>query len=259
MIRYIGQRCSRRRITVISNLPYNVYPKSKLVLSVLFNRSELKMESFTSQEKGDILLAYGAAHGSGREAARIYAERFPNRRCPHPSTFESMLQRLRRNGIGRTNNIDRGADRYVQTVRLEEEVLNEIENNRGVSIRELSRQFHASYETIRSILKENGLHAYHYQRVQHLQEADFPERLNFCHWYLRNSVHNAQFNFNLCFTDESTFTRGGIFNYHNSHIYAEENPHQIRPSNYQHRFSLNVWAGIVGGVDCSDHIFSMAI
>jgi hypothetical protein len=42
------------------------------------------------------------------------------------------------------------------------------------------------------------------------------------------------------------FTRDGIFDFHNVHIWARANPHTIREARYQTTFSINVWAGIVG-------------
>ena len=35
-------------------------------------------------------------------------------------------------------------------------------------------------------------------------------------------------------------------NFHNVHVWAAENPHEIRQSHHQEHFSLNVWAGLVG-------------
>lgn len=35
-------------------------------------------------------------------------------------------------------------------------------------------------------------------------------------------------------------------NFHNNHVWVEENPHAITETNYQHQFSVNVWVGIVG-------------
>ena len=49
----------------------------------------------------------------------------------------------------------------------------------------------------------------------------------------------------ILFTDEASFTRDGIFNFHNSHNLDEENPDVIVHSKHQHQFSLNVWAGII--------------
>lgn len=37
----------------------------------------------------------------------------------------------------------------------------------------------------------------------------------------------------------------GIFNVHNEHWWSNENPYVTRQDAYQHRFSVNVWAGIL--------------
>jgi hypothetical protein len=42
------------------------------------------------------------------------------------------------------------------------------------------------------------------------------------------------------------FTRDGIFNFHNVHIWAHANPHTIREARHQTTFSTNVWAGTFG-------------
>jgi hypothetical protein len=47
------------------------------------------------------------------------------------------------------------------------------------------------------------------------------------------------------FTDEALFTRDGINNTRNSHTLANENPHAVVECNFQHRFSVNVWCGVL--------------
>jgi len=42
------------------------------------------------------------------------------------------------------------------------------------------------------------------------------------------------------------FTRDGIFDLHNVHIWAHANPHAIREARHQTTFSINVSACIVG-------------
>ena len=37
-----------------------------------------------------------------------------------------------------------------------------------------------------------------------------------------------------------------MFNYHNVHLWVGENLRRIRPYAAKHRFSMNVWAGLVG-------------
>ncbi|KAJ8949385.1 hypothetical protein NQ318_007481 [Aromia moschata] len=48
----------------------------------------------------------------------------------------------------------------------------------------------------------------------------------------------------ILWTDESTFTREGILNFHNLHHWDTkgENPHVIRSASFQRKFSVNVWA-----------------
>jgi hypothetical protein len=42
----------------------------------------------------------------------------------------------------------------------------------------------------------------------------------------------------------SAFTREGVFNSHNSHLWAQHNPHVTREWGHQVRWNINVWAGI---------------
>ena len=41
------------------------------------------------------------------------------------------------------------------------------------------------------------------------------------------------------------FTRDGVNNTGNSHLWDSDNPYGTVESNYQHRFSVNVWCGVV--------------
>ncbi|RZC38569.1 DDE 3 domain containing protein, partial [Asbolus verrucosus] len=58
---------------------------------------------------------------------------------------------------------------------------------------------------------------------------------------------NRQPNFlNYLLTVEAEFTKG-VFNAHNTHVRVDENTHTVREYQFQHEFSLNVWAGILNG------------
>jgi hypothetical protein len=54
----------------------------------------------------------------------------------------------------------------------------------------------------------------------------------------------------VIFTADAYFIADGIQNFHNQHLWAEENPHAIFPSYHQQLFSTNIWAGI-----CGDNLF----
>ena len=98
------------------------------------------------------------------------------------------------------------------------------------------------------ILHHQLLYPYHIQRVQDLQNRDFLPRLAFCQQIRQQSALDLQFLNNILFTDEVGFTRGGIFNFHNCHVWAAVNPNEVKQACHQKCFSFNVWVGILG--DC---------
>jgi len=90
-------------------------------------------------------------------------------------------------------------------------------------------------------LHAEGMYPYHVQRGQHLGPGDFAERLEFCKWF----KGSRQLHRYILFTDEAQFNRDGLNNTHNSHVWADENPHATAESNFQLRFSVNVWCAVL--------------
>ena len=142
---------------------------------------------FTSQEYCDIIIAYGLAGGNARGAARIYAERFP-RRARHPTGRQifRIVQQLRETGC-LVHNPGVGVRRY--RVRNEEEILQVIYENPGMSVRRLAQNTGVSRDTVHRILRVNGLHPFHYQRVQQQLPRDAQQRVNFCGGIVINIVY----------------------------------------------------------------------
>ena len=98
-----------------------------------------------------------------------------------------------------------------------------------------------------SILREQQLHPYHLQKVHALLPEDFPRRIEFCNWVLDRHRNDANFIGSVLFTDEAGFSKNGIINSHNLHLWAEENPHASIVTHHQHQFEpINVRAGIIG-------------
>ena len=81
--------------------------------------------------------------------------------------------------------------------------------------------------------------------MQGLSVADFPARRHFCEWFIQQCV-NPNFSATVLFTDEASFERDQIVNFHNHHVWADVNPHATVEACHEQRFSVNVWAGIVG-------------
>jgi hypothetical protein len=70
-------------------------------------------------------------------------------------------------------------------------------------------------------------------------------RVNFCEWILQMNAQDPTFIEKNMFTDEANYSRNGKLNLRNLHYWSVENPHLYRSVHHQHRFSINVWTGII--------------
>lgn len=72
--------------------------------------------------------------------------------------------------------------------------------------------------------------------MQDLFPQNLPKRMNFCRWlsakctYTTPSIHTLY----ILSIVKSCFTRNGILNYRNIHLWADENPHSVATTHYQH-------------------------
>jgi hypothetical protein len=82
--------------------------------------------------------------------------------------------------------------------------------------------------------------------VQALSPPDHLARVVFCQWLLAKCVVETQFVANILFADEAGYTRDGIVTFHNPHVWVDDNPHITAASRHQHRFSIDVWVGVLG-------------
>lgn len=206
------------------------------------------MNRYTNAELADIHFIYGLANGNGRAAVRLYGERYPTRRQPNHQTFARVHQSLAEHGSFRAMIEGTGRPRTARTPVFEEGVLNAVDRNPDTSVRALAVATGTSRTTVHRVLQGEALHPFHVQRVQLLQPEDPPRRVAFAQWFLNRSAADMHFASSVLFSDESIFSREGMFNTHNAHMWALTNPHTTRPRAAQQRFSVNVWAGIVG--DC---------
>lgn len=116
----------------------------------------------------------------------------------------------------------------------------------STSTRVIANRLDVNNVTVWQVLKEQGLHSFDRQKVQALRHEDFHPRLLFCHWFLQRCNLQRRFEEFILFTDKACFTRDGVFNSRNNHLWCDENPNAKLIRAHQRRFSVNVWAGIVG-------------
>lgn len=208
----------------------------------------MSMDRYTNAELADIHFIYGLANGNSRAAARLYAGKYPTRRQPYHGTFARVHQNLADYGSFRPTIEGRGLRRTARTPIAEEDILRAVNRNPSTSVRTLSAASGISRSTVHRVLQCEGLHPFHVQRVQLLQPDDYPQRVVFAQWFINQSAADPHFASSVLFSDEATFTREGVFNTHNAHIWSSNNPHTTRSRAAQQRFSVNVWVGIVA--DC---------
>lgn len=200
---------------------------------------------YSNQEMVDMLECYFTNGKIATRAKEAYGRQFPNRRIPGAGTFIRIVQRLRDHGTLSSNMVDNGRARSRAMEATVDNILDEVQQHPETSTRRLALRYNVSQSTVDRSLRDHGLYPYHVQKVQALLPADLPKRIQFSQWLLRKHFENSDFLRYVLFTDEAGFTREGIFNSHNTHIWAVENPRAIREIDSQHRFGVNMWAGIV--------------
>ena len=141
---------------------------------------------------------------------------------------------------------DAGARRTRRNRAFEEHVLRIIFDNPSTSTGSVARALNASKSSVNRVLRTEQIFPFHLHKVQALELEDFGCLLDFCNWVLNQYDVQPDFVSDVLFTDEDSFTRDGlILNHRNSHVWDYVQPNALVEGNHQHKFSINIWAGII--------------
>lgn len=206
----------------------------------------MSYNQYTLNELADMHLIYGECNSNSLASARRYAEKFPNRRIPHSSTFAAVDRRFREKGTFLHHTIEHSRPRSVRTPNFEENVLNAVAEHPHTSVRRIAAELEVQKSTVHRVLKEQQLHPYHLRRIHELLPQDPNSRLNFCNWFKGKQNEDNNFVNTILMTDEACFTKNGAINLHNLHEWSDENPRATIVNHSQYQFKINVWAGVVG-------------
>lgn len=195
---------------------------------------------YSQSEKVDMLLIYGECLKNATQSEILYAQRYPDR-LHHPtrSYFAKVEEKFRREP-------EVNEEKFVISEDVEIDVVAYVEINPTASTREIAFERGISHQSVWKILSKHGFKSYKYQVNQHLYEADGARRITFCNWFLQNYGEDINFHKKILFSDESRFTNNGMFNRNNNRYWSRQNPHLIREGNFQERFGINVWMGVLG-------------
>ena len=122
-----------------------------------------------------------------------------------------------------------------------ENILQMVQRSPRLSTRRMASRIGVSRMQVWRTLHEEDLYPYHDQRVQHLEPGDNAQRMDLCHWI---KAHPEMLIF-ILFSDELSFTRDGVNYLRNVHTSSHDNPHETSVSNFQRRFTVNVWCGVL--------------
>lgn len=201
------------------------------------------MADYPPNEIVDMIMVLGARQNNYHAAARLYAERFPNRRHPDDRAISRLTQRARDGHMVR----QRGRHQYDENDPRVVTIFAMIHLDPQISSRRIEREIGIPRSTFLKIMKVFKYHAYHITLVQELQLQHFQQRIEFCQWALQIIENDPDFFNVVLFSDEAKFQSDGELNRHNCHYWSDVNPHWFRTVNRQRRWGLMVWCGIVNG------------
>lgn len=199
-------------------------------------------------DKLDMLLVFNECHRNSRQAAQLYAERYPNRYQPAHNYFLRLENQIRTYGSFGNRGNRRQIPQAQAEVNEETEiqVLAYVQINPRSSIRHVANEVGINPRKVHSILKKFKLRPYKPDLVHHLRAGDSERRLLFIAWVLVKIEDNPHFLKNVLWTDESKFTNNGVINKQNNRFWASNNPHWALETNFQTVWGTNVWCGILG-------------
>lgn len=106
------------------------------------------MAVYTNIEYTDMILIYGETRQNSVAARDLYAERFPNRRHPACKTIVDAVYRLRDTGSVIPRFEGRGLQKSRRVLLAEENILNMVDVDPGVSTTTLAREVNVSQTTV---------------------------------------------------------------------------------------------------------------
>ncbi|XP_066153268.1 uncharacterized protein [Euwallacea fornicatus] len=214
--------------------------------------------AFSNEEAYDMLAVYFQCYENVAIAAREYSVKYPLRKHHSRKVFKRLANRLKFTGnVHPTRPITQ--KRRTRNQQNIVNILSYINYDPKRSTRGVARELSVPKTIIHEVLKEHKLHPYHIVLHQLLNDKDFDDRLNFCHWLENMICDETDFLSRVLWSDEATFKSNGQLNLHNSHYWSEKNPRWMREVDHQYRWTLNVWCGIVEGKIIGPYFFEQPL
>ncbi|CAK9819073.1 hypothetical protein ANTQUA_LOCUS10034 [Anthophora quadrimaculata] len=148
-----------------------------------------------------MMLILGECNRNAREAANLYAAKYPERHHPSAQTFYSIEKNLRSYGEFQKK-------RRSKPITIEGNVvtvLAHVEENLHTSIRTISVDTGLSKSSAHRIIRKNNYHPYKMSKV-HLRETNSQCHLHFISWLVISYEDNPEILNYILWTDECKFS-----------------------------------------------------
>lgn len=197
---------------------------------------------FSNEDFLNLLIIYGECGRIIDRSCRVFTERFPDR----PKPTKDTIRRLLKNCIEHGSFLPKVSKNkpLVDNENAEITVLAYFRVYSNNSLKDAQIDLNLSASSIHRILVKHKWNPFKYYQVQHLREGDLALRTEFCEWFLMRTQEFDNFTETVIWTDEAKFCKNGLYNRHNSHFWAPENPRMIRERAFQDSWSFNVFCAI---------------
>lgn len=143
----------------------------------------MERNHYSFEELTDIILIYGECRKNQRQAAALYAQRFPDRRHVDHGFFHRLCERLKRNGQFYKST------KPIHVPQRNQEIIDAVHEafmeNPHTSTRAIATDLNMSHITVHRIIKHSlGWHPFKRHTTQRLIPGDMLRRLNFCEWII---------------------------------------------------------------------------
>lgn len=206
------------------------------------------MAGYSNEELFNLFCIHGECNKIVSRTCRKFNGMYPHL----PPMTEKKFRRYQNNFL-RTGSVCAKKTKFAAVTANEDNevsVLAYFEAYPRVSIATAEHDLGIPHSSIHRILRKHKMHSYKFVTVCALQEQDHQLRVEFCEMLLVRYQEDPNFLQNIIWTDESKFSHEGIFNRHNSHFWAQQNPHLVRERGFQNKFSFNVFAMLMNNKCC---------
>lgn len=195
----------------------------------------------TLEQKIFVVQCYGLGQISYKGVVRHFEQQFPGISISDV-TVKSIATKFSRTGTVE--------NRKKKKRRLDEDdaatvlALGDVRANGKISLRRRAAELGVSKSHLQRIFKINKIIPYKPKFCHTLEPNDEGKRLDFCLWIGEKCLTERNFENNIIFSDEASFTTNGVVSSQNCRYWSDENPNFRINCRRQYSKKVNVWCAV---------------